>query len=224
MAVPAGVAPQDRRAEAERPHALINVITHPGAPQARLIIIYAVGMAAFAAMSSVLALYLNDRFGITEKTIGPIFIYIGALAVVMRALVLGWAVEKLGETRVMRLGALVFSLGLLLYTVPGTLLTLFLVMPLVPIGQALLFPSVTALSSHRSDPKELGQMMGVQQAFGGAARVVGPLWSTWIFQRYGPSSPFLVATGIMLLVTLMTLAIPVSWDRDQPRPEAAAAT
>jgi MFS family permease len=202
--------------------AMWHVMTHPAEPQSRLILIYAVGMAAFAAMSSVVALYLNYRFAVTEKTIGLVFIYIGALAVVMRALVLGWAVDRLGETRVMRVGAMVFALGLALYTVPGTIWLLALVIPLVPIGQALLFPSVTALSSHRSDPKELGQMMGVQQAFGGAARVVGPLWATWVFQRFGPSSPFLVASAIMLLVAMLTLAIPVSWDRDV-MPHVAAA-
>ena len=200
--------------------ALLHVLANPGAPQSRLIIIYAVGMAAFAAMSSCVALYLNARFHVTAQTIGYVFIYIGALAVVMRALILGWAVDRLGETRVMRTGALIFAIGLGVYTVPTTVWLMALVITLVPIGQALLFPSVTALSSHRSDPKEQGQMMGVQQAFGGAARVLGPLWGTWLFQAAGPSSPFLVASAIMLLVTVMTLGIPVAAPRDEPLPVA----
>jgi len=43
-----------------------------------------VGMGAFTSMSAVIALYLNGAFGITEKTIGWIFLYIGALSVVTR--------------------------------------------------------------------------------------------------------------------------------------------
>jgi MFS family permease len=190
--------------------ALWHVLRHPGAPQPRLIWIYATGMGAFTAMSAVVALYLNARFQVTAKTIGYVFVYIGALAVIMRALVLGWAVDRLGETRVMRIGAVVFGVGLALYTLPRSIWMMALVLPLVPIGQALLFPSVTALSSHRTDPKELGQMMGVQQAFGGAARVVGPLWSTWVFQRFGPSDPFLVAAVIMLVVTLLAFQVPIA--------------
>jgi MFS family permease len=85
----------------------------------------------------------------------------------MRALVLGWLVDRLGEARVMRIGALLLAFGLLLYPLPPTIWLAALVIPLVPIGTALLFPSVTALASHRADAKELGQTMGVQQAFGG---------------------------------------------------------
>ena len=201
--------------------ALWQVLRHPFAPQPRLIWIYAVGMGAFTAMSSVVALYLNARFGITAKTIGLVFVYIGALAVVMRALVLGWMVDRYGETRVMRMGAIIFGLGLVMYTVPSTLWMMALVLPLVPIGQALLFPSVTALSSHRSDPKELGQMMGVQQAFGGASRVIGPLWATWVFQHFGPADPFLLAAVIMLLVTVLAFQVPILAQHAVPEPSAA---
>jgi len=127
--------------------------------------------------------------------------------VVMRALILGKLVDWLGEPRVMRLGGIIFAMGLAVYTLPRSMWVMALVLPLVPIGQALLFPSVTALSSHRSDPKELGQMMGVQQAFGGAARVVAPLLSTLLFQ-VGPADPFLAASVVMLVVTVMAFQVP----------------
>ena len=196
--------------------ALWQVARHPFAPQPRLIWIYATGMCAFTAMSAVLALYLNYRFGVTEKTIGYVFVYVGALAVVMRGFLLGWFVDRLGETRVMRLGAIIFGLGLAVYTLPTTMWVMAFVIALVPIGQALLFPAVTALSSHRSDPAELGQMMGVQQAFGGAARVAGPLWSTAVFQAMGPTYPFIIASLIMLLVAMLAFQVPLAAHVPEP--------
>ena len=45
-------------------------VRHPGAPLARLLWIYGVGMLAFSAMTSVLALYLGAEFGLDETTIG----------------------------------------------------------------------------------------------------------------------------------------------------------
>jgi MFS family permease len=189
--------------------AALHVARHPWEPQPRLIIIYAVGMAAFTSMSAVVALYLHWRFGITERTIGIVFVYIGALSVVMRALVLGWLVDRLGETRVMRMGAILVGSGLALYTLPTSIWVMALIIPLVPMGTALLFPSVTALSSHESEARELGQMMGVQQAFGGVARVVAPLVSTWIFQHLGPRDPFLFAAVVMLVVTTLAFRVPV---------------
>ncbi|HVM42623.1 MAG TPA: hypothetical protein VMT77_03905, partial [Gemmatimonadales bacterium] len=84
------------------------------------------------------------------------------------------------------------------------------VLLLFPIGTALLFPAVTALVSHESDPKELGQTMGVQQAYGGVARVVGPMWSTPVFQLLGPSVPFYFIAGIVGVAGALAFQVPIA--------------
>ena len=201
--------------------AVWHVLSRPFEPLPRLIWIYAVGMGAFTAMSSCVALYFHYRFGVTEQTIGYVFVYIGALAVIMRAIVLGPVVDRFGEARTMRAGALLFALGLAAYTLPHEIWVMALVLPLVPVGQALLFPSATALATHRADPRELGQTMGVQHAFGGMSRVIGPLWATWVFQYAGPTYPFFIASAIMLVVLLLALGVPARGDA--PAAEAVAA-
>ena len=92
----------------------------------------------------------------------------------MRSLLLGPIVDRIGETWAMRLGTVLLVLGLALYPLPRDLWTLALVIPLVPIGTALLFPATTSLMSRHSDPGELGTTMGVAQTFAGLARVHGP--------------------------------------------------
>jgi predicted MFS family arabinose efflux permease len=188
--------------------AVWHVLAHPSLPAPRLIWIYAVGMGAFASLSSVLALYFHDRFGIDATTIGWIFVYVGALSVVMRALVLGRLVRRFGETTVMRIGASLLLAGLLLYPLPPTIWLSGLVIPLVPMGTALLFPSVTALASRESDPTAVGQTLGVQQAFGAISRIVGPLWATPAFQLLGRSAPFLLAACIMAVANLLAWRVP----------------
>ena len=81
-----------------------------------------------------------------------------------------------------------------------------------------LFPAVTALVSHESDPSEVGQTMGVQQAFGGVARVVGPMWATPVFQLLGPAFPFVIAAGIVAFTGLMTFRVPVQPRAASPAP------
>ncbi len=189
--------------------AMRKVVRHPGAPQPRLIWIYAVGMAAQGSLTAVLALYLEYRFGVTVKTIGYFFVYIGFLSVVLRALILGPLVDRFGEARLARSGAVSLVLAMLLFPVPHTIPLLALVLLLFPIGTALLFPAVTALVSHESDPKELGQTMGVQQAFGGVARVVGPMWATPVFQLLGPSVPFFFIAGILGVAGALTFRVPI---------------
>ena len=98
---------------------------------------------------------------------------------------------------------LVLALGMLLYPVAGWLAVLVAVMPLVPLGTALLFPATTSLMSRHSDRRELGTVMGTAQTFAGMARVIAPLVATAAFQRIGHGAPFWVAALVVLLVSLL---------------------
>src|SRR6185436_14330952 len=72
--------------------AILRVISHSGEPASRLIWIYAIAIGAFQGSFSVLALFLNARFQVTEQTIGYFFMYVGAISVFARVLLLGRAV------------------------------------------------------------------------------------------------------------------------------------
>jgi multidrug resistance protein len=184
-------------------------LRHPGTPIGRLLWIYGVGMLAFASMTSVMALYLGAEFAIDETTIGYIFLYVGVLSFVMRSLLLGPIVDRIGETWAMRIGTVLLVLGLALYPLPRDLWTLALVIPLVPIGTALLFPATTSLMSRHSEPGELGTTMGVAQTFAGLARVAAPILATITFQRLGHGWPFYVAAGYVALVGIMAFQVDV---------------
>jgi MFS family permease len=181
-------------------------------------------MVAFSAMTSVLSLYLQAEFGLTERTIGPVFAYIGVLSLIMRSLLLGPIVDRLGESWTMRAGALLLAVGLLVYPIPEGMVAFLAVVPLVPIGTALLFPATTSLMSRNTDPRELGTTMGVAQTFGGLARVVAPLLATMIFQRFGHGWPFYAAGGVVALAGFLTLQIPRESRVPAPRTEEAGAT
>lgn len=184
-------------------HAAWVVLRHPRERVPRLIWIYAAGMLGFSAMTSILSLYLGAEFGITEKTIGYVFLYVGALSLVMRSLVLGAVVRRIGETGAMRAGTILLTVGLLLYPAAHSLAVLALIIPFVPIGTALLFPATTALMSRASDRAELGTTMGVAQTFAGVSRVIAPLMATSAFQRFGHPSPFFVAGAIVAMVGVL---------------------
>ena len=154
-----------------------------------------------------MALYLGAEFGIDEKTIGYIFLYVGVLSFVMRSLLLGPIVDRIGETWAMRIGTMLLVVGLALYPLPRSLWTLAIVIPLVPIGTALLFPATTSLMSRASDPRELGTTMGVAQTFAGLARVAAPILATIAFQRLGHGWPFYLAAGYVALVGLMAFQV-----------------
>ena len=200
------------------------VVRHPTNLVSRLIWIYGIGMVAFSAMTCVLSLYLQAEFHLTEKTIGPIFAYVGVLSLVMRSVLLGPIVDRFGENWTMRAGTLLLAAGLLLYPIPHTLWALAAVIPLVPIGTALLFPATTSLMQRYTDSRELGTTMGVAQTFAGSARVVAPLMATAIFQRLGHAWPFYVAGGVVALAGMLTLQVPRVSRAAAPAAKEAGAT
>lgn len=193
-----------------------EVFRSPKADVPRLVWIYAVGMLGFMSVVGVLALYLQHAFGVTEKTIGLFFVYTGALSLVMRALILGKLVDRFGETGVMRVGALMLAVGLASIPLAPTVWGLAVVIALMPIGTALLFPATSALVTHRAPGHELGQVMGVQQAFGAVARIIAPIWATAAFQALGVGVPFYLAGLVVAVVGLLAFGV-------RPAPELRAA-
>lgn len=203
-----------RKPERRLAGALWEVFTHPTSPVGSLIWIYAIGMMAFMAMNGVLALYLKQEYMVNERTIGFFYTYVGAIGVVMRAILLGPLVRRFGEVGVMRLGTLSLVAGMAVLPIPAflpismaaRLAALAVIILLMPVGTALLFPSTTALVSRRAPRRETGQLMGVQQAFGGVSRLLGPIWSTALFD-WKVAAPFWVASALMLGGRFLTLRI-----------------
>jgi MFS family permease len=211
--------PESRRKDGSGAHAAVQkplwqpgwqAIRHPTRPVARLLWIYGVGMLAFSSLTAVLPLYLNAEFHVTERTFGYFLTYFGVLSIIMRVILLGPIVERVGELWTMRLGCLSLVVGCAAYPLVSDLRVLAaVVMPLVPIGTALLFPSTTSLLSGRTARNELGTVMGVAQTFAGLARVAAPLMATAAFQSLGHPAPFFIAGGIVALVGLLAFRVEV---------------
>ena len=204
--------------------AIAHVVTHSDEPASRLIWIYAIAMGAFQGATSMLALFLNVRFAVTEKTIGFFFTYVGVISVLTRALILGRMVDRYGEAKLSRFGSTLLAVGIaslafirpladpaglaarMGHVLPASAvaflpyLPLALAVALLPLGTAFLFPCVTALLSRVISSRERGLYMGVQQTFGGLARVIFPILFGWLFDRSVPL-PFLLS-GAMVAGTI----------------------
>ncbi len=199
--------------------AIWRVVSHSSEPSSRLIWIYAIAIGAFQGSFSVLALFLNARFQVTEQTIGYFFMYVGSISVFARVLLLGRMVDWLGEANLSRLGLILLAGGVVGMPLSQNLWMLAIAVALIPLGTAFTFPCVTALLSRVIAPGERGLYMGLQQTYGGVARIIAPLFFGWAFDSLGVSSPYYFSAAFILGTIFLGFGL------DQyARPKAAVAT
>ena len=176
---------------------IARVISHSGEPAPKLIWIYAIAMGAFSGLMAILALFLADRFGVNEDNIWIFFSYVGVISVVTRAGILGWAVDRYGEARLSRIGLILLALGLATIPFARGYVTLALSVALIPLGTAFTFPCVTSMLSRVIPSRERGVYMGVQQTFGGLARIIVPLWAGFAYDHLGKTVPFFTSAVLV---------------------------
>jgi predicted MFS family arabinose efflux permease len=217
VAAPAGTAARPRPKARD---AVSRVVSHSTEPASRLIWIYAIAMGAFHMTNAMLALFLASRFSVDEDTIGYFFTYIGVISVVARAGVLGFAVDRFGEAKLSRIGSVLLASGLATIPLTYHLVPLALAVALVPLGTAFTFPCVTALLSRVIASEDRGLYMGVQQSFGGMARVAAPLFAGWAYDKLGHGVPFWVGAALVLGTILLGLDME-RYTRTEPERAAA---
>jgi MFS family permease len=186
---------------------MLEVLAHPRRPVARLVLIYGVAMMAFMAMNAMLVLFLEARYGFTDSNIGFVYAAVGGVSLVMRSLILGPAVRRFGERGTMRVGLLALGLGFLAQPLAPHLTLYAAALFLIPVGTALLFPATTSLVSRYSERHELGATMGVQQAYGGVARLAGPLWAGAAFEYLGTGAPFFLSAALAAATFVFALGL-----------------
>ena len=200
-------------------------LTHPRPDLAkRFIWVYAIAIGAFygLTLSGVMPFFLMERHGITEKTIGPFFAYIGILNVVFRIGLLGKVIDRVGEARATRLGITSLALGFLTMPLTTSIATLAIATALLPLGATLLFPCVTAMLSQVIGDHERGLYMGLQQTVGNITRVVYALFAgkAWDlgharFGEAGAFIPFLTSAALVAATALLALRVPEAAQKEE---------
>ena len=196
----------DKKPRASRT-VIAHVFTHAGEPAPRLIWIYAIAMGAFSGLMAILALFLADRFGVGKDQIWVFYTYVGVISVVTRAGILGRMVDRYGEAQLSRIGLALLATGLATLPLARGYFMLAIAVALIPLGTAFTFPCVTSMLSRVISSRERGLYMGVQQTFGGLARVIVPLWAGFSYDHLGRGVPFFTSAALVFGMIMLGAGI-----------------
>lgn len=177
-------------------------------PYSLLLTVYFLSIMSFTAMTAVLALYGDRAHAMDARDMGIIFAVAGGTTVVVRGLLVGWLVRRLGERRIVQAGTMVLALSLVAIPLAHGEAMMFALVPFWALAAGLTFPSLASLVSQQTDARSQGSMLGGQQVVGGIGRVLGPVWAGALFGAVGIGSPFLVGAALVSVAALVALRIP----------------
>ena len=166
-----------------------------------LLLINFIFITAFMIMQISVTLFWKEKIGLNEVEMGNMFAFIGLATVIVQGGLVGRMVKKFGETKLLTYGTYLFIISLIMipWVTPQNFLPIELTaFALMALANGCLTPSITSLLSKSADPKDVGQVLGVNQSFGSMARAAGMGLSGFI---YGIEFhlPFITGAVMMLL-------------------------
>jgi MFS transporter, DHA1 family, tetracycline resistance protein len=192
-----------------------------------LVIVFFLATFCFSCFESTLPLLVGANFHLDFKsdatsasTVAYLFVYCGLIGALVQGGAIGRLVKRMGEPRLIALSLVLTAASMALipflkgesrFSCRGLFqpdglpwVWLLLVLALLSIGTSLTRPPLFGLLSNLTPAHEQGATIGVAQAAGSLARILGPVFATGLLP-YSPPLPYLVCSVVLLATTVLTL-------------------
>lgn len=173
-------------------------------------------------MEATLALFVQQRFGFGDWETSWLFVLVGVVMVVVQGGLVGRAVGRWGERRLIPASIVMMAIGLALLGAAGAVALLAASLAILACGAGFNNPATLGLLSQLTGEEAQGGVLGLSRSFGALARAVGPLVGTWLFAHAGAPWPFWTAAGVMAAALVLAAAVLRGAARRLPDGGAAA--
>lgn len=168
-----------------------------------LLLMVALFSFALTNFEAVFGLYALEKFGYGPERVGTILMVVAVVSTVGKAALTGPATKRWGEATVIKVSALLGSVGFLVLLAANTYVTILLATGFFILSKTLLRPAAFALISKRSAAGQ-GAAMGLSSSFMSLGRIAGPIWAGFIFD-VNVNYPYLSGAVIMFIGFLASL-------------------
>ncbi|THD63538.1 TCR/Tet family MFS transporter [Phenylobacterium sp.] len=175
-------------------------------------------------LPQIFVLYASYRYGWSMKIMGSTLLLTGIMGVIVQMFLVGPAVKRFGERRLVLIGCAAGALGFAWYGSASNGWLYLIGAPLFAFS-GFLMPGVQGLMSQRVPPTHQGQLQGVNQSVQGIASIIGPsiFGLTFAFSVRHDQTLHLPGLAIYLAGGFLGLAFLLAWGFAHPhRPPAVA--
>jgi len=163
-------------------------------------------LVAFSAFEGTFSLFSEERLGLRESSAYFVFFIIGVLIVLVEIGLVHPVVRRVGERGALQAGLVLNAAGLALLPAVHSRWWLAPSLVLLTAGEGLITPTLASTVAGQVEPRERGEVLGVQQSAGGLARVIGPSLGGVAFGAFGPGMPY-AAGAVVVAVAAGGLAL-----------------
>ncbi len=165
--------------------------------------IFQAGFAFYIGFGSV---FLINRFGFTQSSIGNFFAYVGIWIAFTQAVITRFASRKFREHQILRVSMPLTGIALMLYFVPTVWWGLLFVAPFLAMGVGLTQANIPALVSRSAGPAIQGEVLGIGASVQALGTALPPMLSGFIAAKLTPETPLIFASVIILFAALLFTA------------------
>lgn len=173
-----------------------QALRHPLILRAMLVTLLA--GCAFTGIESIFGLWTQARFGWGPRQVGEAFAVVGIVAAFCQLVLVGPLSKRFGEARLLAYGMALTAVCLIGQTFSIGGITTVPLLAIAAFGQSIAWPNVAAIISRNAEWEHQGQYLGLNNAMGALARVLGPFALGMGFTKLGVDAPFYMA-GIIVI-------------------------
>jgi multidrug resistance protein len=186
-----------------RMDAFRHAITHP--TLVILLALYFLVPLAFSWFEATFALFSEAKFGYTAATIGFVFTFIGVVLSIVQGVLVGKVVKRIGERRLIPMAIVAIALGVGLLPFAWNVVTLLGALGLLAMGMGFNSPATSSMTSRLTSADDQGGTLGLAASLGSLGRVVGPAIGGFLYDIYGPGTPYVTAAILMAVTALVAV-------------------
>ncbi len=163
---------------------------------------------AFSGMEFTLTFLAVERLGYTSMDNAYMFIFIGFIIGMVQGGYVRRKAHQVGERKMSFQGLLAIIPGLILLAFAHAAWMLYAGLFFLALGSAMIIPCLTSLASFYSPKHMQGQSLGIFRSLGALGRVIGPVYASLVYWKFGSVNAYLIGACLLILPAILVKRLP----------------
>ena len=157
---------------------------------------------SFSSYTTLLTLYVQNRYGLEVTQVGFVFLVIGLFLFINQGFFSKRFAERFGEERTYLIGQLLYFIGLIFLLFANNLYIFFIISYLINLGVSLSIPTFKTIITSAVDGKKQGLINGIDESLFSISSATAPILSGMLYAFVGYK-----ITAIIALILSMQFVV-----------------